>query len=86
MIVTDKEHYCVYLNFMPTPHTDLIIVYAELELGDMALKLYCCILKLHRDTELNLDIWKSPREHFINDWMTKIKYHNICDQMFWYQY
>lgn len=56
MIVTDKEHYCVYLNFMLTPHTDLIIVYAELELGDMALKLYCCILKLHRDTELNLDI------------------------------
>lgn len=37
-------------------YTDLIIVYAELELGDMALKLYCCILKLHRDTELNLDI------------------------------
>lgn len=31
---------------MPTPHTDLIIVYAELELGDMALKLHCCILKL----------------------------------------
>lgn len=66
MIVTDKEHYCVYLNFMPTPHTDLIIVYAELELGDMALKLYCCILKLHRDTELNLDIWKSPQKHIIN--------------------
>lgn len=83
MIVTDKEHYCVYLNFMLTPHTDLIIVYAELELGDMALKLYCCILKLHCETEFNLNLEISSKaRHKCKDSMTKIKYHNICDQMF----
>ena len=49
---------------MPTPHTDLIIEYYER--GDMVLKLRCCILKLHHDTEFNLDIWKSPQKHVIN--------------------
>lgn len=64
-----KENYYVFMSRQPyfpskpAPYSAQPVLLLIVPLFSMALKLYCDIFRVSRDTSIYMDILKSPQEH-----------------------